>query len=80
MVLRLPPAEGQQYDVNFETRTDVCVDEYLEMIRLKTSVLLACATRMGALLAGAPETDCDVLYRFAEKIGLAAALEHFCKK
>lgn len=67
--------EGQQYDVNFETRTDVSVDEYLEMIRLKTSVLLACATRMGALLAGAPETDCEVLYRFAEKIGLAFQLQ-----
>ena len=47
--------EGQQYDVNFETRTDVTEDEYIEMIRLKTSVLLACATKMGALLAGAPK-------------------------
>lgn len=67
--------EGQQYDVNFETRTDVTEDEYIEMIRLKTSVLLACATKMGALLAGAPETDTEVLYRFAERVGLAFQLQ-----
>ncbi len=67
--------EGQQYDVNFETRTDVTEDEYIEMIRLKTSVLLACATKMGALLAGAPETDAEVLYRFAECVGLAFQLQ-----
>lgn len=67
--------EGQQYDVNFETRTDVTEDEYTEMIRLKTSVLLACATKMGALLAGAPETDAKVLYRFAERVGLAFQLQ-----
>lgn len=67
--------EGQQYDVNFETRTDVTEDEYIEMIRLKTSVLLACATKMGALLAGAPETDAEVLYRFAERVGLAFQLQ-----
>lgn len=67
--------EGQQYDVNFETRTDVTEYEYIEMIRLKTSVLLACATKMGALLAGAPETDAEVLYRFAERVGLAFQLQ-----
>ena len=67
--------EGQQYDVNFETRTDVTEDEYIEMIRLKTSVLLACATKMGALLADAPETDAEVLYRFAERVGLAFQLQ-----
>lgn len=67
--------EGQQYDVNFETRTDVTEDEYIEMIRLKTSVLLACATKMGALLAGAPETDAEVLYHFAERVGLAFQLQ-----
>lgn len=67
--------EGQQYDVNFETRTDVTEDEYIEMIRLKTSVLLACATKMGALLAGAPEADAEVLYRFAERVGLAFQLQ-----
>ncbi len=63
--------EGQQYDVNFETRTDVTEQEYIEMIRLKTSVLLACATRTGALLAEAPETDAQALYRFGEQLGLA---------
>lgn len=67
--------EGQQYDMNFESRTDVTVDEYIEMIRLKTSVLLACATQMGALIADAPAEDCEVLYRFAEKIGLAFQLQ-----
>lgn len=67
--------EGQQYDVNFETRTDVTEYEYIEMIRLKTSVLLACATKMGALLAGAPEADAEVLYRFAERVGLAFQLQ-----
>lgn len=67
--------EGQQYDVNFETRTDVTEDEYIEMIRLKTSVLLACATKMGALLADAPEADAEVLYHFAERVGLAFQLQ-----
>ena len=47
--------EGQQYDMDFEHRTDVSEAEYIEMIRLKTSVLLACATKMGAILADAPE-------------------------
>ncbi len=67
--------EGQQYDVNFETRTDVTEAEYIEMIRLKTSVLLACAAKMGALIANAPVADAEVLYRFAEKVGLAFQLQ-----
>lgn len=67
--------EGQQYDVNFETRTDVTEEEYIEMIRLKTSVLLGCATKMGALVADAPAGDADVLYRFAERVGLAFQLQ-----
>ena len=67
--------EGQQYDVNFENRTDVSEAEYLEMIRLKTSVLLGCAVKMGALLGGAPAADADALYRFAEKVGLAFQLQ-----
>lgn len=67
--------EGQQYDVNFEQRTDVTEAEYIEMIRLKTSVLLACAAKGGALLAEAPEPEADILYRFAEKIGLAFQLQ-----
>lgn len=67
--------EGQQYDVNFETRTDVTETEYIEMIRLKTSVLLACSIKTGALLAEAPATDAEALYRFAEKVGLAFQLQ-----
>lgn len=67
--------EGQQYDVNFETRTDVTEAEYIEMIRLKTSVLLACSIKTGALLAEAPAADAEALYRFAEKVGLAFQLQ-----
>lgn len=67
--------EGQQMDVNFETRADVSEAEYIEMIRLKTSVLLGCAAKMGALLADAPAADCNTLYAFAEKVGLAFQLQ-----
>ena len=67
--------EGQQYDMEFETRTDVSEDEYIEMIRLKTSVLLACALKMGALLADASAEDADNLYKFGEQIGLAFQLQ-----
>lgn len=67
--------EGQQYDIEFETRADVTEDEYIEMIRLKTSVLLACALKMGALQAGASEEDCQLLYKFGEAIGLAFQLQ-----
>ena len=67
--------EGQQYDVDFENRMDVTADEYIEMIRLKTSVLLACAMKMGALQAGAPEADSELLYRFGENLGLAFQLQ-----
>ncbi len=67
--------EGQQYDIDFETRSDVTEAEYIEMIRLKTSVLLACALQIGATLAGAPEQDASTLYRFGERIGLAFQLQ-----
>ena len=67
--------EGQQYDMDFERRNDVTEDEYIEMIRLKTSVLLACALKMGALLADAPEADTRLLYSFGEKVGLAFQLQ-----
>ncbi|MES5005552.1 polyprenyl synthetase family protein [Prevotella disiens] len=67
--------EGQQYDMEFEHRNDVTVDEYIEMIRLKTSVLLACATKMGALLADASAEDAENLYKFGEQIGLAFQLQ-----
>lgn len=67
--------EGQQYDMDFESRTDVAEEEYIEMIRLKTSVLLACAVKIGAILADAPKTDADNLYKFGEQIGLAFQLQ-----
>lgn len=67
--------EGQQYDMDFESRTDVAEEEYIEMIRLKTSVLLACAVKIGAILADAPKADADNLYKFGEQIGLAFQLQ-----
>ncbi|MCH4183128.1 MAG: polyprenyl synthetase family protein [Prevotella sp.] len=67
--------EGQQYDIDFETRNDVSEDEYIEMIRLKTSVLLACALKIGAILADAPEPDQKNLYLFGERLGLAFQLQ-----
>ncbi len=67
--------EGQQLDMEFEQRTDVSVDEYIEMIRLKTSVLLACSLSIGAILADAPEETQTLLYRFGESLGLAFQLQ-----
>ena len=67
--------EGQEYDMTFETRNDVTENEYIEMIRLKTSVLLACALKTGARLADAPEEDADRLYRVGEQVGLAFQLQ-----
>ena len=67
--------EGQQFDMDFENRNDVTEDEYIEMIRLKTSVLLACALKIGAILAGAPVSDAEALYKFGEQIGLAFQLQ-----
>lgn len=67
--------DGQQYDVEFENRNDVKEEEYMEMIRLKTSLLLACALKIGAELAGASNEDADNLYQFGEKMGLAFQLQ-----
>lgn len=67
--------EGQQYDMDFEDRNDVTVAEYTEMIRLKTSVLLACACRIGAILAGATNNVSDSFYEFGEALGLAFQLQ-----
>lgn len=67
--------DGQQYDMDFESRTDVSISDYLEMIRLKTSVLLAACSKMGGILGGACEEDTNHLYRFGEKIGLAFQLQ-----
>ena len=67
--------EGQQLDVEFEKRNDVTEDEYIEMIRLKTSVLLACACKVGAIMADAPAEDIENMYKFGEKLGLAFQLQ-----
>jgi geranylgeranyl diphosphate synthase type II len=67
--------EGQQLDVEFENRNDVTEDEYIEMIRLKTSVLLACACKIGAIMADAPAEDVENMYKFGEKLGLAFQLQ-----
>lgn len=67
--------EGQQYDMDFETRSDVTVDDYLDMIRLKTSVLLGCACRMGAIMASAAEQSGQAIYDFGVKLGIAFQLQ-----
>lgn len=66
--------EGQQMDMEFERTDNVAVSDYLEMIRLKTSVLLGCACRMGAYLAGASEEDCGRFYDYGIDLGLAFQL------
>ncbi len=67
--------EGQQLDMNFETRQDVTIEDYLEMIRLKTAVLIACSLKLGALMAGASREDTSFLYRFGENLGMAFQLQ-----
>ena len=67
--------EGQQYDIDFETRNDVTEAEYMEMIRMKTSLLLGYALKIGALLGGANKEDVEHLYTFGEKMGLAFQLQ-----
>lgn len=67
--------EGQQWDVEFETRNDVTVPEYIEMIRLKTSVLLAAALKIGAVMGDASPQDTQKLYDFGIKMGLAFQLQ-----
>lgn len=66
--------EGQQYDMDFEERNDVTVSEYMEMIRLKTSVLLGCACRLGAIMGGAGQGAEEALYKYGEQLGLAFQL------
>ena len=67
--------EGQQYDVDFESQEHVTIDEYLKMIRLKTSVLLANALQTGAYIAGADEQAQEALYQFGIHIGLAFQIQ-----
>ena len=66
--------EGQQWDMDYECRNDVTVDEYINMIRLKTSVLLGCALKMGALVADAAPEQADLLYEAGVNMGLAFQL------
>ena len=73
--MALQVCEGQQYDMDFEERQKVSVAEYMQMIELKTSVLLAGAVVIGALLGGASEADCRRLRRFAVELGLAFQLQ-----
>lgn len=63
--------EGQQFDMDFETRDDVAMEEYMKMIGYKTAVLIACSAKMGAIIAGASQKDCDLLYSFGYDLGLA---------
>ncbi len=67
--------EGQQYDMDFETETNVSVDEYMKMINLKTAVLLAGSLKIGALIAGASESDCENIYQYGRYAGLAFQLQ-----
>lgn len=67
--------EGQQYDMNFEIRNNVTINEYLKMIELKTAVLLAAAFQMGALVGGASEAEAQHLYEFGRNVGMAFQIQ-----
>ena len=66
--------EGQQLDMDFETRPEVHIDDYIHMIRLKTAVLLGCSLQMGAICAHASKGDAELLYKAGEKLGIAFQL------
>lgn len=63
--------DGQQYDMDFEHTREISMDQYINMIGLKTGVLVACAAKLGALIAGASGEDCDNLYQYGYNVGLA---------
>lgn len=67
--------EGQQYDIDFETQEKVTHNEYIEMIRLKTAVLLAASMKIGAILGGAKNEDAELLYSYAENLGIAFQIQ-----
>lgn len=71
----LEVCEGQQFDMDFESREDVTIDEYLRMIELKTSVLIAACFKTGAIIGDASEKDAELLYEFGKNIGLAFQLQ-----
>jgi geranylgeranyl diphosphate synthase, type II len=66
--------EGQQWDMNFETQTEVSVEQYIHMITNKTAVLLGCSLQMGAICAGAPVKEQQAIYEFGKHLGLAFQL------
>ena len=72
--IALKICQGQQFDMEFETRNDVKEEEYIEMIRLKTAVLVGCALKFGAITADSSKNDADLIYKFGEYIGLAFQL------
>ncbi|MBQ9585859.1 MAG: polyprenyl synthetase family protein [Muribaculaceae bacterium] len=67
--------EGQQYDMDYELRNDVTVDEYMKMIRLKTSVLLGCSCKVGAIVARTDKENADKIYDMAVNLGIAFQLQ-----
>ncbi len=67
--------EGQQFDMNFELEPEVTIPDYIEMIRLKTAVLLACSLKMGAITAGANKEDANLIYEFGQNIGIAFQIQ-----
>ena len=71
----LEVCEGQQYDIDFEEKVDVNQNNYLEMIRLKTAVLIGCALKMGALIADASQDDIEAIYEFGELLGIAFQIQ-----
>ncbi len=71
----LEVCEGQQYDMDFETRDNVSVEEYIKMIGLKTSVLVAAALQMGAIVANASEEESEKIYEFGLNLGIAFQLQ-----
>lgn len=71
----LEVCEGQQFDMDFESREEVAIEEYMEMIRLKTAVLLGFSLEAGAIIAGAGLTEQKALFSFGEKLGIAFQLQ-----
>jgi geranylgeranyl diphosphate synthase type II len=67
--------EGQQLDMEFETRVDVSIPEYIDMIRLKTAVLVGGAMKLGAIIANAPQESANLIYEFGERLGIAFQLQ-----
>jgi geranylgeranyl diphosphate synthase, type II len=67
----LEVCEGQQYDLNFESRDDITGDDYIKMVTLKTSVLIAASLKLGAMIGGASHADSDLMYEFGKNLGIA---------